>query len=56
MSDPRRLPPRYAARRIAGRWYVIDRKTGARIPCTDRPAAADLAAMLEGVRRLLEAS
>jgi len=56
MSDQRRLPPRYAPRCVAGRWCVVDRKTGQRIPCTDRQAAADLSAMLEGVRRLLEAS
>jgi len=56
MSDPRRLPPRYMARQVNGRWYVIDRRTGERTPCEDRGAAVELAAVLEGVRRLLEAS
>ena len=56
MSDPRRLPARYSARLIAGRWYVIDRRTGTRTACADQGAAVERAAVLEGVWRVLGVS
>jgi hypothetical protein len=38
-----------------GEWVVIDRRDGSITKCMDRGAAAERAAMLESIRRLVQA-
>lgn len=51
-------PParRYVARQVAGDWLVIDRRTGAALPCPDEYTARTLAAGLNLISDAREAA